>query len=114
MVKENADYGPIFFYLYLISLNMILSNFFMSILDRSYAKVKSIINQNKENYSLKYVLCFCFFKKKILAKNGINIEKEFQEGYKFEVPISNKNRFQKAICIFISMFIFLMIFPVYN
>ena len=64
---------------------MIMVNFFISILDRSYVKINSLLNTNSENYSLKKVFCFCFYKTKEEKSKGIKIESEFEISKKPEV-----------------------------
>ncbi len=104
----NSDQTSFFFYPYLIILNMIMVNFFISILDRSYVKIKSILSQRDEKFSLKNVFLFCFYKSNQVKSKGINIETEFEDGNKFEVYTNLKLRFQRANYTFTANLITLM------
>jgi len=83
-------------------------NFFISILDRSYVKIKSILSQRDEKFSLKNVFLFCFYKSNQVKSKGINIETEFEDGNKFEVYTNLKLRFQRANYTFTANLITLM------
>ena len=69
---------------------MIMVNFFISILDRSYVKIKSFLTQKKENFLLRNIVLFCCYKSDEVKSKGINIESEFENGNRFEVDFSKK------------------------
>ena len=66
-------------------LNLVMVNFFISILDRSYVKISTIFSTNSEKYSLTKIFCFCFYKTKEVKSKGQNIEIEFEISKKPEV-----------------------------
>lgn len=87
---------------------MVLVNFFISILDRSYVKIKSALAQKNEIFSMRNVILFCCYKSNEVKSKGINIENEFEDGNRFEVTFF-KSRSQRANFRFKIKYILLMI-----
>jgi hypothetical protein len=61
--------GPIFFFIYLFVINMILLNLFLALIYSAYIKVKEKIRRTTEIYSLRRVYLFCCYRKKKIGKD---------------------------------------------
>ena len=64
--NTHENLGPLFYYLYLIIINLILINLFVATLDRAYRSVKDKIKTIAEEFDFKYAFCFCCYKRKSL------------------------------------------------
>lgn len=86
---------------------MIMVNFFISILDRSYVNVKMFYVEGKEKFSFKNFVFFCCNKTNEVKNKGINIESEFDNGIKVKYEVRFKTYFRslKASYKFITKFI---------
>jgi hypothetical protein len=71
--------GPIFFFLYLFIINMILLNLFVAVIYASYVKVKDEIKHTSEIWSKRRVFLFCCYrpKKYIQLKKSL-VDSEFE------------------------------------
>jgi len=87
-IYNSADsfFGPLFFFLFVIIVNMILLNLFISIIDTSYVKVTYELRKTTERWSFIRVAFSCCFrlcgKKKInfVSNERKRVEMEFQSG----------------------------------
>jgi hypothetical protein len=72
--------GPLFFFLYVFVVKMILINLFLALIYNAYTKVKEKIRHTVEIYSLKRTYLFCCYKKKESKKqsNKGEIETTFE------------------------------------
>jgi len=92
---KYADYddsdvvlGPIFFYLYIIFFNLILSNIFIGIIERAYHKIKEETKSIYEVWDYKKVYLFCCFKdKKVKVDKSDVLDNMFDSDKKFLVRI---------------------------
>ena len=74
----SKAFGPIFFFVYLIVINLILLNLFVSIIYTSYTKIKNQIMRKTEKYDWMNVICCCRKKRKEFNDNQLMIEAEFE------------------------------------
>ena len=74
----SKAFGPIFFFVYLIVINLILLNLFVSIIYTSYTKIKNQIMRKTETYDWMNVICCCKKKRRELNDNQLMIEAEFE------------------------------------
>lgn len=97
--------GALFFYLYIIIINLILINLFVVTLDRGYILVKSKIKLMAEDYDFKYVFCFCCYKRKLIYQYTEHQLYSDYEKERFKLPsdinivlseTSNKFRFSET------------------
>lgn len=79
--------GPIFFFLYIIIINMLLLNIFVAVIDSSYRKIKEENKNIVEKYSMIRIFLFCCFRKKRQIKQNTmgTIEGEFEETKRLRV-----------------------------
>lgn len=75
---DNNVFGPIFFLVYLIVVNLLLLNLFVSIIYISYLKIKRQIMRRTETWEIKNVICCCKKKRKNVSDNQLMIEAEFE------------------------------------
>jgi hypothetical protein len=74
--------GPLYFFLYVFIVKMILINLFLALIYHAYTKVKEKIRHTVEIYSLKRTYLFCCYKKKdkkVLNNKG-ELETTFELG----------------------------------
>eukprot|EP00340_Litonotus_pictus_P003758 CAMPEP_0170519972 /NCGR_PEP_ID=MMETSP0209-20121228/5185_1 /TAXON_ID=665100 ORGANISM="Litonotus pictus, Strain P1" /NCGR_SAMPLE_ID=MMETSP0209 /ASSEMBLY_ACC=CAM_ASM_000301 /LENGTH=1889 /DNA_ID=CAMNT_0010805983 /DNA_START=1 /DNA_END=5670 /DNA_ORIENTATION=+ len=64
VTHTQESIGPLHFYLYVIIINIILLNVFISALDRAYLVVKERIKNLAEEFSYPYIFCFCCYRRK--------------------------------------------------
>ena len=76
LYEDESDFGPIFFFLYLIFINLILLNLFVAILYTSYLLIKEEIIRRTEIWNPLNVFCFCI-KRKIHSLHKFSINNEF-------------------------------------
>lgn len=74
---DNNVFGPIFFLVYLIVVNLLLLNLFVSIIYTSYLKIKRQIMRRTETWEIKSLICCCKKKRKNVSDNQLMIEAEF-------------------------------------
>lgn len=75
---SSKAFGPIFFFVYLIVINLILLNLFVSIIYTSYTKIKNQIMRKTETYDWMNVICCCRKKRRENNDNQLMIEAEFE------------------------------------
>ncbi len=68
--KDDKAFGPIFFFIYMICINLILLNLFVSILYSSYILIKKEIVRRTEIWNPLNV--FCVWKKRKISSNTLN------------------------------------------
>lgn len=105
LYQNDETYGPIFFFIYSIIINLIILNLFISILYKSYIFVKNEILGRNEIWNPLYVFCICRKRKLSLTplssiKNEFEITKQekkfksniliYQKNFKYEDFISNE------------------------
>jgi hypothetical protein len=78
--QSDPRVGPLFFFLYVFVIKMILINLFLALIYNAYTKVKEKIRHTVEIYSLKRTYLFCCYKKKDTKKlnNKGEIETTFE------------------------------------
>lgn len=84
--STTEELGSLFFYLYIIIINLILINLFVVTLDRGYILVKSKIKVMTEDYDFKYVFCFCCYKRKLIYQYTEHQLYSDYEKERFKVP----------------------------
>ncbi len=86
--KTNIFLGVVYFFLYTLVVNMLLSNFFVSIISKALTNVKENIRNANQKYSIRRIFCFCFMGKRNKDVNNINsVINEFDYSKKVEVLI---------------------------
>ena len=68
--KDDKAFGPIFFFIYMIFINLILLNLFVSILYSSYILIKTEIVRRTEMWNPLNV--FCIWRKRKISSNTLN------------------------------------------
>ena len=82
----NIYLGMIYFFLYTLLINMLLWNFFVSIISKAQAYVKENLKNGNQKYSFKRVFCFCFMRKRNIDVSNMNsVNNEFDYSKKLEV-----------------------------
>ena len=89
LYQNDEIYGPLFFFIYLIFINLILLSLFLTILYKSYILVKNEIVGRNEVWNPINVFCICRKRKlKLTTQNSIKNEFEIsQQKKKFESNI---------------------------
>jgi hypothetical protein len=62
--SQKSVYGPLYFIIYMLIMNMLLLNIFQAVIYSSYTIVKEQIKNTNEKWSLRRVFLFCWFRKK--------------------------------------------------
>jgi hypothetical protein len=62
--SQNSGYGPLYFIVYMLIMNMLLLNIFQAVIYSSYTIVKEQIKNTNEKWSLRRVFLFCWYRKK--------------------------------------------------
>jgi len=82
--QENL--GPLHFYLYIFIVKILLLNVLISILDRSYIKIKIVLLKFAEEYEYIFIFFFCCCRRpKLYDVKNASLDIEF-EAYKIEKP----------------------------
>lgn len=78
--SDDTVFGPIFFFLFLFVVDMILINTFFAVIYASYTKVKEEIKKTNEKWSMRRVFLFCCYR----GKQYLDVEKKNEIDSEFE------------------------------